>query len=88
MCTDAVEENGLWVQGSLSGAGTSKLSLLGEEGVKGILGKFWVDLFCRLLSAYYVPGAEKPTKAWEAKTSKAASNLISVDNCILGSDRR
>lgn len=35
-----------------------------------------------------MPGAEKPTVAWEGTMSKAASNLISVDNCILGSERR
>lgn len=59
-----------------------------QKGVKGILGKVWINLFCRLLSIYYVPGAEKPTVAWEGTMSKAASNLISVDNCILGSERR
>lgn len=61
-----------------------------KKGIKRILGKC---SFCRLLSAYYVLGAEKHKKSMRGLKlesvdvmSKPVSNLIFLDNYILEND--
>lgn len=95
MCVqDAVEENvaHLGVQGSLPGAGTSKLSLPGGERCKGNSRQTfdWQIIEC-LLCAYCVRSTEKrrmPKTGECGVMSKSVSSLIPLGNCILGGDRR